>query len=662
MFGLSAAAQTTTYSNLTSNNTAACAAAGSPSYCQAGFNGMSDSTSGTYNAAPGNVSVATLQSLLYAGNSTMMFTYLMPWFCMNSGSTVTGSTSVLCDSHIQVGYNSNDSATVNGQASDMIRRGFQGVIIDWYGPTLGFPYDQVSQKFQSNLNGRCSGPQSCPLLLGLMEDQGSFEWSGGPTGNGCPQNGGGVDQTNCILSKLQSDMDYMNQNYFNSSSYLRVDNTPGSPTYMQATPTGKPTVLFFICESCWTNPAPDWTTIWNTLRSYTNSYGNGSGVAMFFIFRNADAFSHVQTSGGFAWVNWYGTDPYGLNYLSNYYSTAKTAVNQNPTLLSFGGGWKGFDETNAPWVTGTPRIMLQQCGNTWLQTMEEANNYYSGSNQLPFGGAVTWNDYEEGTEIETGIDNCLTLSASISGAVLSWTPTFSASTGSESTVSDYTIYSTTDGTNLTQLTTVPSGTHSINLNTFSLANGTYTIYVQAVGQPSTLNKISNGVSYAVGQTTSTITGQVTNISTGAGISGATVSDGSASTTTNSTGYYTFSGVAPGTYSVTASASGYTSSTKSATTTAGATSTINFQLATFGSIAGKVTNKSGSAIRNAAVAITGGLIATTANTTTNGGGKYNSGSIPVGTYTVTVSASGHTTQQKTATVSTGITTTVNFTMQ
>ncbi len=576
LLAATAFAQTTTLSAQTSNNTAACAAAGSPSYCQAAWSGMSDSSSGTYDPAPGNVAGGSIRSLLYAGNTSKLFTYVMPWFCMSSSATGAGT---LCQSHIQVGYNSNDSATVNGQASDMIRRSLGGVIIDWYGPSLGFPYDQVAQKFRDNLNGRCSGPQSCPLLLTLMEDQGSFEWSGGPNGTGCPQNGGGVDQTTCILNKLESDMSYMNQNYFNTNSYLRVDNNPGSSTYMQATPTGKPTVLFFICEECWTNPTPNWTAIWNNLRTYTNSFGTGTGIAMFFIFRNAPAFSHLQTNGGFAWVNWYGTDPYGLNYLANFYSTATTAVNQNPTLLTFGGGWKGFDETNAPWVSGTPRIMGQQCGNTWLQTIEKANNYYSGSSQLPFFGVVTWNDYEEGTEIETGIDNCLTLNASLNGSTLSWTPTFSSASGNENTITGYTVYRSSDGTNLTTVTTLPPGTHALNLASFSFSNGTYTLYVQATGQPSIMNKMSNGVPYTVGTTatTGTITGSVTDATTGAAIAGATVNDGSASTSTNSTGSYTLSNVVPGTYSVTASARNYFNARQSVTVTAGATVTANFQL-------------------------------------------------------------------------------------
>lgn len=180
-----------------------------------------------------------------------------------------------------------------------------------------------------------------------------------------------------------------------------------------------------------------------------------------------------------------------------------------------------------------------------------------------------------------------------------------------------------------------------------------------------MNKMSNGVSYTVGQptaTTGTISGRVTDISTGAALTGATVSYGSTSTSTSSTGSYTFSNVAPGTYSVTASASTYASATQSVTVTAGATSTANFQLAATGSIAGTVKNSSGTKVSNALVSITGGEIPTTVTRTTNGGGKYNAGAIPVGTYTVTVSKSGYTTQSKSATVSKGTTTTVSFTLQ
>jgi hypothetical protein len=75
----------------------------------------------------------------------------------------------------------------------------------------------------------------------------------------------------------------------------------------------------------------------------------------------------------------------------------------------------------------------------------------------------------------------------------------------------------------------------------------------------------------------------------------------------------------------------------------------------------VKNSSGTAISGASVKITGGVIATTVNLTTNSTGNYGTGYIPVGQYTVTVSASGYVTQTKSGSVSSGATTTVSFTM-
>ncbi len=483
-FSLGGFAQSTTLLQETGNNTAACSAAGTPSYCQAGFSAMSDSGSGTFNPAPGNVSTLDVHSLLYSGNTTRIFAYFEPWFCMNSGSTITG-TGTLCDKHIQVGYNSNNTATVHGQLDDMLQRGFNGVIVDWYGTKVHPFYDSTTQLVRNDAAARCGGPQSCPLYFDIMYDQGSFQWTA------CPQNGGGVDQTQCIINAVNADFDYMNANYFNSNAYLRVDTGT-----MTISPTGRPVVLFFICEGCFTNPTPNWGQIWAQVRAHTNTYSTNT-PAIYFVFRNGNGFTHVESNGAFAWVNWYGLgDIYGLAYLDNFYDTALGAISNNPKLMTFGAGWKGFDETAAPWITSGGRVSGQQCGQTWLQTWRQIthNNDFSVSHQLPFAGAVTWNDYEEGTEIETGIDNCLTMTASISGTTLSWTPNF-ASGGSESTVDHYVVFNSTDGTNLTQVATAPRGTHSLSLSTLSLPAGASTLYVKAVGVASVLNHLSNAVSY-----------------------------------------------------------------------------------------------------------------------------------------------------------------------
>ena len=449
---------------------------------------MSDSASGMYNAVPGNASWDDMQELEYSGATTEIYAHFMPWFCMQPGSTSTG-TGTSCNSHLQVGYNSNDAATVKAQMDDMQARGFKGPIIDWYGPAKAIE-EGTTQKIKTDLEGRCSGGD-CPMHFALTEDQGSIT-------RACPQNGNGTDQTNCIANVLMNDLDYMNTSYFPSPAYLRIDGTTMKP---QAGT--RPVVFFFICESCFTNPAPNWGYIYGQLRQHVMTYTSGDPL-IWFIFRNSGAFTHVESDGGFAWVNHYGSsDTYGLLYLDNFYDTAL----KYPKLQPWGAAWKGFDNTNAPWKP-TPSITGQQCGNTWVQTFGEMthNNDYSASRQLPFLQVVTWNDYEEGTAIEMGIDNCMTLSASTDGTNLSWTTNFSSASGSENTVHHYQVYESPDGETLNAIATVPAGTKAIPMSSMSLAQGPHAFFVEAVGKASILNKMSAGVSYTPAPPVVTVSG------------------------------------------------------------------------------------------------------------------------------------------------------------
>src|SRR5947209_7391659 len=72
------------------------------------------------NSGAANVSKVDVHSLLYSGANTKIYAHLMLWF---GGSN-----------HMNVGYNSNDATQVQRQIKDMISRGIDGVIIDWYGP------------------------------------------------------------------------------------------------------------------------------------------------------------------------------------------------------------------------------------------------------------------------------------------------------------------------------------------------------------------------------------------------------------------------------------------------------------------------------------------------------------------------------------------------
>jgi hypothetical protein len=159
-----------------------------------------------------------------------------------------------------------------------------------------------------------------------------------------------------------------------------------------------------------------------------------------------------------------------------------------------------------------------------------------------------------------------------------------------------------------------------------------------------------------------ISGKVTNAISGAALSGATVSGTLGTRTTDTPGNYSFTNVAAGTYKLTASKSGYLSRSFTVTVASGASVTQNMPIATAGVIAGKVTNSSGGAVSGVSVRIVGGVVSTTITKTTDVYGKFSSSWIPVGTYTLTFSKTGLTTQSKSASVTAGATTTVNAVMR
>lgn len=211
---------------------------------------------------------------------------------------------------------------------------------------------------------------------------------------------------------------------------------------------------------------------------------------------------------------------------------------------------------------------------------------------------------------------------------------------------------TTDSTGTYTLNNVPVGTVQLVASASGFQSVTQSVTVNG-GATSTANFTLNPA------TGGTVTGKVTNISNGALLAGATVSWSGGSTTTNTSGIYTLTNVSAGTQNITASKSGYLPRTLGVSVTSGATATLNIPIATAGKITAKVVTSTGAVVSGATVTIKGGVIATTVSGLTNTSGLFTTNWIPAGTYTITVSKTGHTTQSKSATVSSGVTTTVTF---
>jgi hypothetical protein len=396
---------TTTLAAQTSNNTSAA-------------NSFKTLSNGDLGA--GNISKVDVHSLLYSGATTKIYAHMVLWFGESD--------------HMNIGYNSTDPSQVADQINDMVSRGIDGVILDWYGP--GNFLDQAALQIMA-------AAETHPgFTFAIMIDKGAIEWYS------C----GGCSPQQALVNDLQ----YIEKTYFPSPAYMRVE--------------GKPIITQF-----------------NVNLSYPSVSWNAALAEMstqpILIFENNDGFTAALTAGSYSWVMPTASD-YGLPYLASFYQAGMAYPNEE----TIGATYKGFNDKYASW--GSNRIMPQQCGQTWLQTFSEINGLYNSGKPLPYMQIVTWNDYEEATEIETGIDNCFSLSPSLSSNSLQW-----SISGDENTVDHYTIYLSNDGQNLMPLTDIAAGVHSLSLCGFPVPAGDYQLFVQAVGKPSLSNHITGALNY-----------------------------------------------------------------------------------------------------------------------------------------------------------------------
>ncbi len=395
------------------------------------------------NTAGKNVSKLPIRNLLYSGSTTKIYAALQTWFGPPN--------------HIQVGYNSADPAQVKRQVEDMISRGIQGAIVDWYGTEDSF-VDSATQQVRQQAEAHPG------FEFALMEDGGSLLTTA--QNNGCD-----------VTQQAIVDLTYAFNQYMNSPAYIRVN--------------GRPVIFFFGVDT--------WYVDWDKLRA--NVPGNP-----LFLFRGPEGFTETpQANGAFQWLDLANNNPFDpqLGRQEQFYTAALSRQN-----VAFGSAYKGFNDTIAIWSTN--RVVNQHCGQTWLDTFGEIDRFYNSSRQLPAIQLVTWNDYEEGSEMESGIENCMTISPAMVGGWLTWNVA-----GNENTVDHYTVYISADGQNLMSLKDLPPFTHAFEIGNLGLAPGNYVLYVKAVGKPSIVNHMSPAVGFRPNNQTPNLQ---FNVNTGGGMS------------------------------------------------------------------------------------------------------------------------------------------------
>src|SRR5262249_60302548 len=134
----------------TGNNTSAAAS----------FTGQSNG-----NIPGANVSKVPTRTLLYPGATTKIYAHFVPWFGFGD--------------HVSVGYVSNDPVQVQKQVDDMVSRGLDGAVIDWYGRgtfnSHFVSYDQSSQQLMHQ------AAQHAGFNFAVMHDAASLQPLGATT-------------------------------------------------------------------------------------------------------------------------------------------------------------------------------------------------------------------------------------------------------------------------------------------------------------------------------------------------------------------------------------------------------------------------------------------------------------------------------------------------
>lgn len=410
---------------------------------------LNTSASGTYSDPSvgtilGNVSKLPLRQLLPGYSGKIYASVVLFW-----GSS----------KHINVGYDATDPAQVDRQIQDIMSRGMDGAILDWYGPTSR---EESAAEVWLQEVAKYPGFQ-----IAIQEDANAHSLKACST-------------SSCVQKALISDLNYIASHYYKSDRYIRVNGRPLVPTF----------------DVDWYYPDPsDPLHAQNAIFiSWSKVRASISGNPLI-VERTANGFTEpaVMSDGAFNWIGLNKLNPSDedLGYITNFDTTALA----NPGGIAIGSVYKGFNDSQASWTQH--RILDQHCGKLWIDTFA-ANVQALGSqiNHLDAMQVATWNDYEEATNLETGVANCMTVAASVNATHLNWAIT-PDTPDSNATVSMFVVYISTDGKNLAQLEMLPTSGRTLDLTQYALPAGNYKLFVKARGQPSVHNHLSGAASFSV---------------------------------------------------------------------------------------------------------------------------------------------------------------------
>ena len=377
---------------------------------------------------PGHVSAVDVHTLVPSRPTLRWFAHVVPWFKAGGGN------------HVDIGVDNDTDAWAHAMIDDARRRGFDGVIVDWYGQTS---YENSvtlrMQRYVATLP-----PKS--FSLAIMMDKGI---------------------ANLSEATLENEIRYVQQQYFPDPAYEREG--------------GKPILMFFGVDGALGGAAMAQAKA-------------ATGGDMVWVTQGASTLANAWVDQSFDWAHVYhdgiaAADPHNLAGVTSYYSAV--ASSPKKAFGSMSAGFNGTLTKSVAWSKGKALPRDEgACLVDWSRTIDKV--IPANVTRMQW---VTWNDWEEGSQVESGVENDVAVTASVAGTSLRWTVT--SGTGDESTIDHYAVYASRDGVHAARIATVAPGIHALDLGTSACVDRatSWRLEVVAVGKACVRDHASALVTY-----------------------------------------------------------------------------------------------------------------------------------------------------------------------
>lgn len=259
--------------------------------------------------------------------------------------------------HINVGYSSQDPDELKKQIQQAKAMGISGFVYDWYGDRD--PY--IDQGY--SLMQKAAAKEH--FHIAVMYDESEAE-------------DGATDEVIADFTMFHN-------------SYMQHD-SPGHEAYL--TYQGRPVIFIFPHGHA---------TDWDKVRAMVNQWK----PAPLLIDENLPGQYAQDFDGFYPWINpgpkgWAADGAnWGQEYLADFYQTMDQKYSDK---ILVGGAWAQFNDAKASW--GLNRHISARCGQTFVDTFNGWRKFVPAGDVIPFVLVETWNDYEEGSAIETGLPTC----------------------------------------------------------------------------------------------------------------------------------------------------------------------------------------------------------------------------------------------------------------